>query len=109
MDKKKVFDILDYIPLLFLVSLIAGDGSPSTKFHTNQGLCLTIYSVIIGIIAAVINLIVGLVPLLGGIVQVLVNIVAFLLVAVFCLIGILNVVNGKEEKLPIIGQFTLIQ
>lgn len=109
MDKKKIFDILNYIPLLFLVSLIAGDDSASTKFHTNQGLCLTIYSVVIGIIATVINLIVGLVPLLGGIVQVLINIAAFLLVAVFCLIGILNVVNGKEEKLPIIGQFTLIK
>lgn len=50
----KVFGILAYIGILFLVPLFAAKDSQYARFHTNQGLVLFIAEVILNIAAKIV-------------------------------------------------------
>jgi len=100
-EQNKTMAIVAYF--LFFVPLLTGDYKKSEflKFHTNQATVLCIASVIgwtassILIFALFIGLV--LMPLVG-----IASLVLFI-------IGIINVVNGRMQPLPIIGKFTIIQ
>lgn len=96
-EKNKVFGILAYIGLLFLVPLLAAPESRFAKFHANQGLILFIFSVAINCV--------WIVPVLGWIV----GFFGWIAVVVLAIMGIINAANGKMEKLPLIGDFELIK
>ena len=105
MQKNKIFHILSYIPLLFLISLfIPEKDSPAVKFHCGQGMILTIVSLIFEIIFAIFGFVFGWVSVFAfiiGIIAAIVDIAVFVLI----IIGIINAVNDKEAPLPIIGQY----
>jgi uncharacterized membrane protein len=82
--------ILCYIWILVLIPLLTdAKKDPFVKFHIKQGLVLLIVSVIVGAVSWI--------PVVGWLLGIGVFIV--------WLIGIINAASGKEEKLPIIGQF----
>ena len=89
----KVYAILSYIWILFLVPLLAAKESKFARFHANQGLVLFIVSIIVGILAFI--------PVIGW----LLGIVTFIL----AVIGIINAAQGKAKELPIIGKFKLLK
>jgi uncharacterized membrane protein len=65
------------------------------KFHVKQGLVLLITSLIINIVGSMVPFVGWFIILpLGG-----------LLTLILWIIGIINVLNGKENPLPIIGGF----
>lgn len=106
-EQNKVMAILSYLSFLVLVPLFAVKNSPFARYHTNQGLVLFIVEVIIGVIYNVLRWILpyGLLWRTVGWIYSLCSL-GFLVLTV---IGIINVVNGRKKKLPIIGDIKLIK
>lgn len=96
-SNEKVYGILAYFGLLFLVPLLAGKTEFS-KFHANQGITLFIFDAILGVIGGAI----GWIPIIGWIIL---GVTGLLGVGLFVLaiIGIVNAANGKMEPVPVVG------
>ncbi len=89
---EKGLAILSYLGILFLVPWLAEKNNKFSKFHAKQGLILFLLE-----IASYLLL---LIPVAGWIIAPIV----WILCVVLLIIGIINVVNGKEKELPVIGQ-----
>lgn len=100
-EANKVFSILAYIGLLFLVPLLAAPNSKFARFHTNQGLVLFIADVILSVIASLC----GFIPFVGWIV----SLVCGLACLVFMILGIINAANGRAKELPLMGHIRLLK
>ena len=61
-EKNKIYGILASIPPLFFLPLVAAKDSAYGKFCANQGLTITILSVLAGAIPAIL----GFIPFIGG-------------------------------------------
>lgn len=96
-DQNKVFGIIAYIGILFIVPLLAAKESKFAMYHANQGLNLFIAGVVVGVI--------GVIPILGWIVAPLAAIVLF----IFAIMGIVNAAKGEMKPLPLIGSWQLIK
>lgn len=96
-ENNKVYAILAYIGILFLVPLLAAKDSPYARFHTNQGLVLFLFGVALGVV--------GWIPVLGWLVAIVGSIMAF----VFMIMGIINAAQGECKPLPIIGEIELMK
>lgn len=96
-EKNKVFGILAYIGILFIVPLLAAPESKFAKFHANQGCLLFILGVAVNVV--------WVVPILGWIV----GFFGWILVLVLAVMGIVNAANGKMQKLPLIGEYEIIK
>lgn len=97
-DNTKLFSILAYLGILWLVGLLAAKDNKAVMFHVNQGIILTIVNVIGTVVFAI--------PFLGWIAGPIVSI--FVIVAM--VMGIINAVNSKQEPLPIVGKmFTFVK
>jgi uncharacterized membrane protein len=101
-EKNKVMALLAYI--LFFIPLLAAKDSPFAKFHANQGLILFLTNLGIWIISVILDFI----PVIGFIIGI-VAMLAHIGVVILAVIGILNAVNGKSERLPLIGNYDLIK
>jgi len=86
--------------ILFFVPLLTGDAKKDAfvKYHTKQGLVLFLLVVLINVIGWVIPFYIwfSISWILG------------LGTLVLLILGIVNAVNGKEEPLPVIGQFSSV-
>lgn len=102
----KLYGVLSYIGILWLVPLIAGATKTSefARFHTNQGLILFIFEIAVSIVAGVLKAI----PFIGVLLSI-VFAAADVFLLVLAIIGIVSVCNGETKPLPIIGQFTIIK
>jgi uncharacterized membrane protein len=99
-EQNKGMAIIAYI--LFFIPLLTGDHnkSPFVKYHTNQGLVLFLFSVGGSIVSSILVFIV-----IGILLMFVVGIASL----VFCVIGIINVVNGRMKPLPLIGKFEILK
>ena len=86
----KVYAILSYFWILFLVPLLAAKESRFARFHANQGLVLFLASIICGVI-----------PIVGWILGVVVLILE--------IIGIVNAAQGKAKEVPLVGKIKIIK
>lgn len=84
--------VIAYI-LFFIPLLTESKNDPFVKYHVKQGLAL--------FVVFIASMIISVIPFLGYIVSLLIN--AGALVLFF--LGVINAVNGKQEPLPIIGEF----
>ena len=114
-EANKGMAVIAYI--IWFVPLIAGTHktSPFVKFHTNQGILLFLFavawSIVLGIIMGVVTAIAistyafGVMAILSSLLSIL-----YLVPVVFVILGIVNAVGGKMNKLPIIGGlFTILK
>ncbi len=112
----KLYKILSYIGILWLVGLIVPDvkDNKSVKFHVGQGIVLTIagigLNIVIGILNVIISIFVALIDVyvLSILVSAFFGILYFAVsigTLVLMIIGIMNANNGKDEPLPVIGKF----
>lgn len=92
-EKIDAITILSYIGILFLVPLLARKEDSFSQFHAKQGMVL--------FLAEITTVFIAWIPLLGWLVGGLLW-VAWIVLAI---LGIVNVVQRKEERLPVIGQF----
>ncbi len=103
-EKHRVFAILSYLWILFLVGLLAAPGSKFVKYHSNQGLVLFLAS----LVASVGCLVIGFIPFVN---MLLVLVIPLLWVGwlVLVVLGIVNAAGGQCKPLPVIGHFELIK
>ncbi len=102
-NNNKILAVLAYIPLLFLIPLLAANDSKFAKFHANQGLILTIFAFVCAIIDKMINFLIDWIPLIGGIISGTVSAVLGIAVLAYIIIGIVNTAQGNAKKLLFIG------
>lgn len=100
-QENKVFAILAYIWILFLIPLLAAPNSKFARYHANQGLVFFIASVAVGIV----SLIFIWIPIIGIIVRALLGLCLLALLV----IGIVNAAQGKAKALPLIGNIKLLK
>ncbi len=106
MQKNKLFHILSYIPLLFLLSLFIPDkNSPAVRFHCGQGMMLTLFFIVCSILTRVFDLTLGWLPLLGHILVSVFSAVVGVASLALMVVGILNAAHDKEKPLPFIGKY----
>lgn len=104
-EKNKVFGILAYLGILWLVPLLAAKDSPFARYHCNQGLVLFLGAMCVWFVCAIITVI----PFLN-LIMLLVWPVFGITCLIFVILGIINAANGVCKPLPLIGnRFTLIK
>ena len=92
-EEKDLTAILSYIGILFLIPLLACKDNAFAQFHAKQGLVL--------FIAEIATVMISWIPVIGWIV----GMICWIMWLVLSIIGIVNVLNGKKERLPVIGKF----
>ena len=93
----KLFSVLAYLGILWLVGLLAAGDDAYVKYHVNQGLVLFLVGVAVSIVSAI--------PVLGLIVGIVGGIFTF----VCMILGIINAVQDQAKPLPLIGQIHLLK
>lgn len=110
-NANKVYGILCYIGILFIIPLFIVKDSQYTKFHSNQGLLLFILNLVLNVVRRILVFVlnVGTLGLMTGMVDGLASIVIGIISLTFTIIGIVNACSGEPKTLPIIGGITLIK
>lgn len=100
-ENDKIMGILAYLGILVLVPLFAGGKSKFVRYHSNQGLVNLLFALALYTVSIVLTI---SLPLVGMLVW-----VVYLAPTLFAILGIINVVNGEQKPLPVIGGITLIK
>lgn len=103
-QKNKIFAVLAYLGILFLVPLLAAPHSKFARYHTNQGLVLFLFSLVLSG-AATSHL---FIPFIGPTTAVL-SAAAGICSLVLMILGIINAASGVFKPLPLIGHFQIIK
>ena len=91
--EKDLTAILSYLGILFLVPLLTRKDNAFAQFHAKQGMVL--------FISEVATIMIAWIPFFGW----FVGMICWIIWAVLSITGIVNVLNGKQVPLPIIGKF----
>ena len=102
-SNEKVFGVLAYLGILFIVPLAAGK-TPFSRYHANQGLVLFIANVAIGVVSGILMAI-PFIRVLGIILSGLGGLACF----IFMILGIVNAAQGQMKPLPVIGGIQIIK
>ena len=94
-ENYKIISLFAYCGILFIIPLLAGRDSKYARFHTNQGIILFIFSVILTFFSFIPNI--GWIFKIGGV-----------FIAILAILGIINAVTGKARELPLIGKFQIL-
>ena len=112
-EQNKIFAVISYLGLLFLVPLIAARQSKFAMYHCNQGavLCVVWFCGVIGLM--VVGIIFGHIPFLGFLIAIMMGLIHFVFwlgMLALMVMGIINAANGRMKPLPLIGNlFTLVK
>lgn len=110
-NKNRIFAVLAYISWFFFIPLLAAPKSGFGRYHANQGLLLTILSVVL---TASERIMLGIARAssLSIAVIIIISVISLILtVAILALriVGIMNAVNGRARELPIIGKIKILK
>ncbi len=94
---KKLYSILAYLWILWLVGLIQSPNDPDVRFHVNQGIVLSIGSVIL--------MVLGVIPVIGWILAP----IGGILLLILAIMGIIAANNGERKELPVIGKIKILK
>ncbi len=94
-QKNVLFGVMSYLSILVVVAYMMGKDDPFVLFHVRQGAVLFVIEIAAMVLGSMAYY--GL----GYMVISLVNIATL----VFSIIGIVNVVQNKQQELPFIGAF----
>jgi uncharacterized membrane protein len=99
---KKVTGIIAYIGLIgWLIAYLAGDKE-GAKFHLNQALVITIFSIAGGIVLGIFT---AVLPVFGMLLSVVYNLFIF----ICWLLGLIAAINQEEKEVPLLGQFKILK
>ena len=107
-SNEKVFGVLGYIGILFLIPLLAGK-TKFARFHANQGIVLFIADVILGILIGITTGVLSLLGVIGWILGGIISGVLGLGIFILMIMGIVNAANGEMKPLPVIGGIKIIK
>jgi uncharacterized membrane protein len=103
-EQNKVYAIVGYIGILFLVPLLAAPNSRFARYHANQGIVLFLATIVVTGAFYVL----GHIPILGRVLG-LVGSLAWIASLVLMVLGIVNAASGKCQPLPFLGRFQLLK
>ncbi len=107
-DKNKVFGVLSYFGILWLVGLLAAPDSKYAKFHANQGLVLFLAEIVLNIVVAILAAIFGIIGHgLGVLSSILYGVVELASIGMM-VFGIVYAAKGMAKELPLIGKLHLL-
>lgn len=92
-SKNMLMAILSYLGPLVIISYLTSKDDPFVKFHIKQGLAIFGLEVIIWLLGSMMYSM-----------WMIVNILNFATL-ILSIVGIVNVVQGKEKELPVVGKF----
>lgn len=107
---RKLFNVLAYIGILWLVPLLAAKDDESCRFNANQGLVLFISEIAVNIVNIIMSILLDLIGI--GIISLLWSIIvwaASVALFVFAIIGVVNAFKGEDKELPIIGSIKILK
>lgn len=93
-QKNTLMGILAYLGILVVIPYAMAKDEPFVKFHIKQGLVLLVIEIIVWVLSVMFWQL--------GIILTVIN----LAILAFIILGIVNVVQGKEQELPFIGKFS---
>ncbi|HIZ83846.1 MAG TPA: hypothetical protein H9668_05455 [Firmicutes bacterium] len=96
-SKNKVFAILSYFGILFILPLLCCKDSAYGRFHANQGLLLFLMEAVAAVL--------GLIPLVGWII----SLILYLCILVFFILGLVSAAQGTMTPLPLLGSIRIIK
>jgi len=96
-NNNKLYNILAYLGILFLVGLISAPNDPDVKFHVNQGIVLCLLELAIGIVS--------IIPLIGWVV----GFAGSIFCLVLAIMGIMAASKGEHKELPLIGKIKILK
>lgn len=99
LEQVKVMAALAYLGILFFLPLVTNPESKFGKFHANQGLLLLITGLVINTLGTFL-------PVIGWFI---ILPLGWIFVMVLFIMGIVNALNKKMTRLPLIGNFDLIK
>ena len=100
-ENNKLYAIISYFWILFLVPLFLTKDSKFARFHCNQGIVSFIATTILGIVSSIFSRI----PLIGALVSRAAGIIGLALLV----IGVINAAQGKAKELPVIGGIRILK
>ena len=103
MEQNKVYAILAYIGILFLVPILCAKESPFARFHANQGLVLFLFSIVCGIVVGILKVVLWYIPFVSA----LLTMAEGLITLALMIYGIYNAATGKAKELPILGRIKI--
>ena len=95
-EQKKVMGVLAYLGVLIVIPLLMAKDDPFVKFHIRQGLVLVIIEFALWALGM---------TMLGWQAMPLLQLVN-LGVLILAIIGIINVIQGNQKELPLVGSFS---
>jgi len=104
--QNKAMAILAYI--IFAIPLLAAKESKFVRYHTNQGLVLTIAFTAYGIVYDVVSDIILMISWRLRFLVMMLGLMSMVFVALM-VIGIVNAANGRAKELPVIGKIRLLK
>ena len=107
-DKNKIFGILAYLWILFLVPMVAAPESPFAKYHANQGLVLFLGWIAIGVLQFIVGIVLAMLPSFLGFIGAVIGLL-YIVPLGLLIYGIINAAAGKCVPLPVIGGIKLLK
>ena len=109
-EKNKIFGVIAYLWILWVVSYVVAKDSPFAKYHANQGFTLFVLSTAIWIVESILSEIFYMILPAGGF-GIISLIWGFVWLGVLGLVvlGIINAARGKCVPLPWIGGFKILK
>lgn len=101
-DNTKLFSILAYFSILWLLGLLIDPDNPKVKFHVNQGILLSVFSAAFSLMITILNAAFTYLPFMF-IFTTLLSVLGGIVVFALMILGIINVAQDKEEPLPVLG------
>ena len=103
-EQHKIYGIISYLVIFWVVGLLVAPRSRFVRFHANQGIVLFITMLLVGASGRVFHMLPFVGPFLGWGTQLL-ELGCFILMV----IGIVNAARGECQRLPVIGGFDVLK
>lgn len=101
-NQLKVIAAIGYLGILFILPLLMFPKNKFAIFHANQGLLLFLAGIVGGVAVSVLAVItLGIGALLWPVV--------WLFLVVLLIMGVVNALGGKMQRLPLIGNFDILK
>ena len=104
-EDNKLWAILAYFGILFLIPLFAAKDSKYAKFHTNQGILACIVVASLGIV----SLIFSFIPFIKTLIAPFFLSATTIVGAVFFIYGLMNACQDRAKELPVIGGIRILK
>jgi uncharacterized membrane protein len=113
-DNTRAFSVISYISILWLVGLLVDPENPKVRFHVNQGIILTIFQVVVGVMLSILKSLISIIFIhafsgiffiahMGMFLNGVLSLLGICLYIAYMIIGIIHAAQDREIPLPIIG------